>query len=121
MLEGKRVLVVEDEPIVAMLIEDMLLDLGAEVIGPAARVDQALALVESEQFDLAVLDVNLAGQRSYSVADLLIERGIPFVFATGYGEAGAGEAYGDIAVLQKPYRQADVETALTAALEKAGR
>ncbi|QND66650.1 response regulator [Mesorhizobium loti] len=87
-----RVLVVEDEALVAMLIEDMLLELGYEVLGPAMRLGPALEMARDEIFDLAVLDVNLANEQSFPVAQLLQERGIPFVFATGYGLRGAGRA-----------------------------
>src|SRR4051794_22900016 len=84
-LSGRRVLVVEDEMIVAWLLQDMLADLGCAVVGPAARVSQALAMIDAEAIDAAVLDVNLNGQKSYPVADALAARGMPFVFSTGYG------------------------------------
>lgn len=88
-LEGRRVLLVEDESMVAMLAEDMLLDLGCDVV-VAMRLDQALAQVEAGDFDLAVLDVNLGSTPSYPVADALFERCVPFLFATGYGLEGVG-------------------------------
>ena len=87
-LNGLRVLVVEDEMMVSMLIEDMLSDLGCAVVGPASRLDEAIALVNSSTIDCAVLDVNLGGQPIFPVADLLREKGAPFAFATGYGDAG---------------------------------
>jgi DNA-binding response OmpR family regulator len=82
-LDGLRVLVVEDEMMVSMLIEDMLSDLGCEVIGPASRLDEAIALANESELDCAVLDVNLGGQPIFPLADLLREKGAPFAFATG--------------------------------------
>lgn len=113
-LAGKRVLVVEDEPIVAMMIEDMLTEMGAEVVGPASTLDRALALAAANELDAALLDVNLGDERSHGVARLLAERKVPFVFATGYGDAGS-DAFADAAVIQKPYR----EEQLAAVLERA--
>lgn len=106
--EGCRVLLVEDESLVAMLAEDMLLDLGCEVV-VAMRLDKALALARAERFDLAVLDVNLGDARSYPVADLLFERCTPFLFATGYGKRGLEAPYQGVPVLQKPYHAAPLE------------
>jgi DNA-binding response OmpR family regulator len=77
-LSGRRVLVVEDEIMVAWLLEDMLTNLGCTVVGPAARIDQALALIDAEGFDAAVLDLNLNGTKSYPVADALAAHGVPF-------------------------------------------
>lgn len=103
LLNGRRVLLVEDESLVAMNVEDMLLDLGCEVV-VAMRLDKALAYVRAEPFDLAVLDVNLGDARSYPVADLLFERCTPFLFATGYGKQGLDADYQAVPVLQKPYQ-----------------
>lgn len=86
-LTGKRVLVVEDELLVAMLLEDMLSDAGCIIVGPFARVQEALAAVRVEAIDGALLDVNVAGERVFPVAHMLEERGIPFLFVTGYGQA----------------------------------
>jgi DNA-binding response OmpR family regulator len=102
-LEGRRVLLVEDESLVAMLGEDMLLELGC-VVDVAMRLDKALALARGTAFDLAILDVNLGETCSYPIADLLCERCIPFIFATGYGATGIEPAYGAIPVMQKPYQ-----------------
>ena len=102
-LSGRRILVVEDEMIVAWLLEDMLADFGCAVIGPAARVGQALAMVEAEAIDAAVLDVNLNGEKSYPVADALTARGVPFVFSTGYQKDAVPNGYRGSPVLQKPY------------------
>ena len=87
-LTGLRVLVVEDEMMVAMLMEDMLADLGCIVVGPISRLDEAMESVSELELDCAVLDVNLGDQSVFPLADLLLERGIPYAFATGYGDAG---------------------------------
>jgi CheY-like chemotaxis protein len=108
-----RILVVEDEMLVAMNIEDMLLELGHEVAGLASRLGPALALARESRFDAAMLDVNLAGEPSFPVADLLIERGIPFLFATGYGRQGIEERYRGFPMLQKPFRAEELGRALT--------
>jgi CheY-like chemotaxis protein len=109
---GRRVLVVEDEVMVSWVLEDMLVDLGYEIVGPAARIDQALAMVEAEAIDLALLDINLNGEKSYPVADALTNRGVPFAFSTGYNNLPA--CYRDFPMLQKPYDT----TALAAVLSK---
>jgi len=108
-----RVLVVEDEALVAMLIEDQLIELGFDVVGPAATASQAIALCEDERIDGAVLDVNLGGgQRSDPVAELLAAKGIPFVFVTGYGQAGIDRRFADAGVLQKPFTLAELDALL---------
>ncbi|HEX9932419.1 MAG TPA: response regulator [Allosphingosinicella sp.] len=108
----KRILIVEDEPIVALALQDMLEDLGYEVIGPAFRVPPALALAESEAIDAAILDVNMGDGDSYGVAERLRARGIPYLFATGYGREGLEPGHEETPVLQKPYRDAQVEAEL---------
>ena len=115
-LTGLRVLVVEDEVAISLLLEDMLLDFGCEVVGPAGRVAAATELAKREELDLAVLDVTLAGQPIYPVAEALAARGIPFVFSTGYGSAGIDEPYRDRPVLQKPFAQHELQRVLKAAL-----
>jgi len=107
-LKQQRVLLVEDEMMVAMLVEDMLLDVGCEVIGPVTRVDEALAHTQSGGIDVAILDVNLDGHETYAVADALSEKGIPFVFATGYGAGGLKDGYKGTPTLQKPFQQRDL-------------
>ncbi|HEX8642574.1 MAG TPA: response regulator [Allosphingosinicella sp.] len=110
-----RILVVEDEMLVAMNIEDMLLALGHEVAGLASRLGPALDLAREGEFDLAMLDVNLAGETSFAVADVLRARGIPFLFATGYGVDGIADNYQGAPVLQKPFRSRDLAGALAEA------
>jgi CheY-like chemotaxis protein len=112
----KRILIVEDEPIVAISLQDMLEDLGYEVVGPAFRVPAALALAAGEAIDAAILDVNMDGADSYCVAERLRERGIPYLFATGYGREGLEPGHENAAVLQKPYREAQVDAALRSLL-----
>ncbi|MDC0668261.1 response regulator [Nannocystis radixulma] len=102
-LQGLRVLIVEDEPMLAAFLEDALTDLGCEVIGPALNMKDALRLAREASIDGAGLDVNVAGEQVYPVADVLAERGLPFVFMTGYGEAGLRESDRGRPVLQKPY------------------
>lgn len=111
-LAGLRVLVVEDEMMVSMLIEDMLDDLGCKVVGPASRLDEALALAGEAELDCAVLDVNLGGQSIFPLADFLRAKGAPFAFATGYGDAGLREIDKGSPVLQKPFRETDLARVL---------
>lgn len=103
-LAGKRILLVEDEFIIAALAADMLVDLGATVVGPAATVAEGLALAETASIDAAVLDVNMYGERVGPVAAALRARGIPFIFATGYGENAQGSPQ-EAPILDKPYSQ----------------
>ncbi len=115
---GLRVLVAEDEALVSMLIEDMLADMGAVVVGPAANLDEAMALAIGDGIDIALLDVNLAGKPIFPIADVLRERGVPFIFASGYGEAGIIDGHRGATVLQKPFREADLARALQAVAPK---
>jgi DNA-binding NtrC family response regulator len=102
-LAGLRVLIVEDEAGVALLLEDMLLELGCNVIGSIARVDRACEVAAAIDCDFAVLDVNLGGTPVFPVAHILQGRRIPFVFSTGYGPGGIVEAFKDRPVLSKPF------------------
>lgn len=112
-LRGRRVLVVEDEALVAMLVEDALLDAGCSVVGPAATVQEALSLLEAGAApEAAVLDLNLAGETSTPVADALASLGVPFVVATGYGAAGLPPEHRDAPVLAKPYDPAELTATL---------
>jgi CheY-like chemotaxis protein len=112
-LTGRRVLVVEDEVLVSWVLEDMLVELGCLVVGPAARIEQAIAMIEAETLDVAVLDVNLNGQKSYPVADALAARGIPFVFSTGYNKDGMPDNYQCFPLMQKPFEQEQLAMHLT--------
>ncbi|HEX5354502.1 MAG TPA: response regulator [Rhodanobacteraceae bacterium] len=115
-LHGKRVLIVEDESRVAMMLGDILVDIGCEVAGMATRLGDALAKAEALEFDVALLDVNLDGEPSYPVAEAIAARGRAFVFATGYDCGHVPESLRDRPVLQKPYRLRDLERALQTAL-----
>jgi CheY-like chemotaxis protein len=112
LLAGRRVLILEDEPVVAFALEDMLIDMGCVVVGPALRLPDAFALIESTPFDAAILDVNISGVPSYPIADELERRGIPYLFATGYGKDGVEARRVRVGVLTKPYRPHQVESAL---------
>ena len=100
----RRILVVEDEFLIRMLLEEMLSDLGYELAGVAGRVDEAAEMAKKADFDLAILDVNLDGHEVYPVADLIAKRGLPFMFVTGYGGRGLPDAYRARPVLQKPFQ-----------------
>jgi CheY-like chemotaxis protein len=100
---GLRILVVEDEPMIATSLDDLLTDFGYRVVGPAYNLDQGMQLIKSEAIDGAVLDVNLGGERVFSLADTLAERSIPFVYVTGYGKLLRNCNHGR-PVLQKPYK-----------------
>lgn len=117
MAEGRRrALVVEDEALVAMLIEDVLLDLDWDVVAIAAQLEHAMDAATHEAFDVAILDVNLAGTMTYPVAGVLRDRGTPFIFVTGYGRDGIDPDYAGHPVLQKPFRREDLAAALSLAL-----
>jgi CheY-like chemotaxis protein len=118
LLAGRRVLVVEDEMMVLIMIEDMLADLGCESVTAAATVDQALALIEAQAFDAAMLDMNLDGIKSHSVADALAARGVPFIFSTGYSGRDMRDGYGDRPVLRKPFRYDELVRILTHLLSR---
>lgn len=104
-LDGLRLFVVEDEALVAMLLENMLDSLGCIVIDVAGSVAQAMRRMDRivDEADAAILDVNLGTERVYPVADALEELGVPFLFATGYGPSGVGDRYPGHTVLAKPY------------------
>jgi CheY-like chemotaxis protein len=115
-LSNRKVLVVEDEMMIAMLIEDMLDEFGCKLVGPATSVPRALDLIGKEQVEIAVLDLNLDGQDTYAIADALQQKNVPFIFATGYGSTGLRQEYGNRPVLQKPFQAKDLENALAEAL-----
>lgn len=111
------VFVVEDESLVALNLEDILADLGCAVIGPAMRLERARTMVEGDfQADVAILDVNVAGEQIFPVAQMLVERGVPIVFATGYDKDGLPEAWHAHTILQKPYTLDDVSRSLQMAV-----
>jgi CheY-like chemotaxis protein len=111
-LHGLRVFVLEDEPIVAMMLEDMLIELGCEVIGPASNIAEGVTLAQRGEFDVAVLDININGLRSDPIAHALDLRGKLYMFATGYGSAGVPESHCRH-VIQKPYTLDQLAEALS--------
>lgn len=111
-LQGTRVLVVEDEAMLSLSLEDMLRGLGCVVAGTAAKLDDALEMARTSDFDVALLDVNINGKRVDPVAEAIRERGTPIVYVTGYGKTAASGI-----VLDKPHSAADLERTLNRALE----
>jgi DNA-binding response OmpR family regulator len=115
-LSGRRVLVVEDELLVSMLVEDLLVDEGCIVVGPYARVSDALDAARTEMVDVALLDVNVAGEKVFPVAEALEARGVPFLFLTGYGEAGLPPGRKDWVACSKPFHAAKLTELLAESL-----
>jgi CheY-like chemotaxis protein len=113
-----RVFVVEDEVMIRMLLEDMLADLGYEIVASAGGLEEAVGLARNADVDVAILDVNLNGNAVYPVAEILAARGVPFVFSTGYGERGMPEPYRDRPTLQKPFQLENLDRALATAASK---
>jgi CheY-like chemotaxis protein len=101
--KGLKVFVVEDEPMISMLVADMLEDLGCQMVAEAGDIETATKLALSQDFDLAILDVNVKGQTVFAVAELIQARGLPFIFATGYGAEALPARFRDQPVLQKPF------------------
>lgn len=114
----RRILVVEDEPFIAMGLEQLLPKLGYEVVSVASHLRDALAKAEAGGFDLAILDVNLSGELSYRVADVLLAKGIPFIFCTAYADVAFGR-YTHVPVLQKPFDKKALSRAIDEALAQA--
>ena len=112
-LQGRRVLVIEDESLVAMLLDTILEDMGCAVGGPEANIDDGLIAATTEaSLDAALLDVNVAGREVFPVAEALRARGVPFVFSTGYGEAGLPEHWRGNPTIQKPFTEGAIRDAL---------
>lgn len=115
-LVAKRVFIVEDESLVAMLLEDMLSELGCSIAGMAASYADACRKAEHLHFDVAVLDVNLDGVRSYPLAYALNGRGVPLVLSTGYGVESLPDSLRDVPVVQKPFHLDELRHAVSEAL-----
>ena len=114
---GRRVLIVEDESLVAMLLETILEDMGCVPVGPAATVEEGLQVAGGDEpLDAALLDVNVAGKQVFPIAEALKARGVPFVFSTGYGEGGLPDEWRGQPTLQKPFTEAAVRDALMNAM-----
>lgn len=116
---GIRVLVVEDEGAIALLIEEMLEELGCEVVASVARLAAACDIAGSVRVDLAILDVNLAGERVFPVAEILRGRNIPFLFSTGYGASGLAAEYAGCPVLHKPFSESELQQKIAITLKEA--
>jgi CheY-like chemotaxis protein len=117
-IKAKRILVVEDELMIRMLLEDMLGELGYTITVAATRLDEALDAARNADFDIAILDVNINGEPISPVADALAARRMPFVFATGYGEQGLPDIYRDRPTLKKPFQLDSLKLVLRSALDK---
>lgn len=109
---GRKVLIVEDEALIAMYVEDVLSRYGYSVAGVATSLDDALAFVESQSVDAAVLDINLRGKLVFPLADALMRRGIPFIFTSSYGERSLPARYRVGPVVQKPFAPSELQRAL---------
>jgi len=110
-----RIFVVEDEMMIAMLLEDMLADLGHRVAGVAMRLPQALEMAKATEADIAILDINLDGRKSFPVAGVLRDKGVKLIFASGYGSPGLEEPFLDEIILKKPFEPDDIRLALARA------
>lgn len=107
-LSGLRVLLVEDEMLVSLLIEDMLADMGCIVVGPHDRVDRALVAARAERIDIALLDVNVGGEKVYPVAEILAARHVPLLFISGYGQGAIPPEHPEWRACTKPFRADDL-------------
>lgn len=112
---AKRILIVEDEILVALHLEDVLVELGHRVVGPCSRIQIAIEMARTEDIDFAVLDINVAGAPSFPVVDILRQRRIPFVFASGYGNEGLTDGYRDETVLHKPFEFRELRRSIATA------
>jgi DNA-binding response OmpR family regulator len=116
LLAGKSVLIVEDEFLLGELLEDMARDLGCAAFLRAANVPGALKIIETSDFDAAIIDMNLDGTSSKPIAEALLSKGVPFIISTGYDPVSIGQGWANIPVLQKPFQAAQLEAAVQSAL-----
>jgi CheY-like chemotaxis protein len=117
-LDGVGVFLVEDEPLLAMSVEDMLIELGCKVTASAANLTEAIEMAAAGSFDCALLDVNLAGSEVFPVADILDKRGIPFAFSSGYGASQLPEAFSTRPIVPKPFSMDQLFAGLRACLAR---
>jgi DNA-binding NtrC family response regulator len=118
-IQGLRVLVVEDDSLICLLLEDMLLDLGCQVVGTAGHIKRAIELAQCEEnVDVAILDVNLGGRQVFPAADILAKRGVPFLFATGMGADALPAEWLGHCSLQKPMTMEGLGNALRRAIRE---
>ena len=118
-LDGLRVLLIEDDSLVALAVEDMLGELGCVVSGLATALPDAVEKVQAGDFDFALLDVNLRGEEVFPVARILADAGIPFAFASGYGVAGLPDSFRSRPIVSKPFQLEELSSVLSSALAKA--
>ena len=114
--QKKRILVVEDEPMISMMLADILLEGGHQVDGPHASIDEAMPSAVNAELQGAILDVNVRGENVHSIADILASRNIPFIFLTGYAADRVGPGFADVPVLQKPVEPERIWSALAKSL-----
>lgn len=114
LLENLRILLIEDEVVIAMTAEDMLEEMGCHVSAQASSFNDAMAQAIAGDFDLALLDINLNGTMSLPIARKLRENGKPFIFTTGYGNVGIEDEFGDVTVVTKPYTIRTLSSAIRA-------
>ena len=115
-LDGRRILVIEDSPVVAPFTADVLSELGCEVVGPAPNMAAARELIEDEKFDAAMLDVHIRGERVFPLCEVLEAKGVPFVLTSGYADWNIPEKWQDRPTLQKPYTLDQIKEAVSALL-----
>lgn len=120
-IEGLRILLIEDEVVIAMTAEDMLQEIGCTVAAQASTFDEAMAQASMADFDLALLDINLNGVMSLPVAQALRDNGKPFIFTTGYGNAGLEKDFNDVVVVTKPYTLRSLSHAIRSAAGETAR
>lgn len=108
----QRVLLVEDEMMIAMMLEDMLSDLGHQIVGVAMRLPQAMELAKTADIDIAILDINLDGRKSFPAAQVLRDRGVKLIFASGYGSPGLEAPFLDDVIVKKPFEVSDIRAAM---------
>ena len=113
-MKGKRILVVEDSPVVGPFTADLLEELGCEVVGPAPNMAAARELVEAGEFDAALMDIHIRGERVFNLCEMLEAQGLPFVFTSGYADRNMPEKWEERPRLQKPYTLDQIEKALKA-------
>jgi CheY-like chemotaxis protein len=116
-LKGRRILVVEDSPVVGPFTADLLSDIGCEVVGPAPNMATARELVEAGEFDAALMDIHIRGERVFPLCEMLEARDLPFVFTSGYADRQMPEKWEDRPRVQKPYTVDQIEKALSALFE----
>ena len=115
-MSNARLMIVEDEYLIRLLLEEMLIELGCSIGAVAASLDEGKRVAQSADVDLAILDVNIDGEQVFPVADILQKRGVPFIFITGYGARGLPDGYRDMPTLQKPFQMADLKATLARVL-----